>query len=136
MTTNESMDDGRETANYDVGYGKPPPETQFKPGQSGNPKGRPKGSRNLKTDLQDELNERIIIKENKIPIKLSKQRVIVKSLVTSALNGDHKAMAKALDLMLRLSGMDNEEERSAEEVSVEDEAVIARYLERNLGEKA
>ena len=31
---------------YEVGYGKPPKSTQFKPGRSGNPKGRTKGSRN------------------------------------------------------------------------------------------
>jgi len=31
---------------YDVGFGKPPVRSRFEPGQSGNPRGRPKGSRN------------------------------------------------------------------------------------------
>ncbi len=33
-----------------VGYCKPPKRTRFQPGQSGNPRGRPKGTKNLKTD--------------------------------------------------------------------------------------
>lgn len=38
---------------YDVGYGKPPTTHQFKPGKSGNPRGRPKGSRNVVTEITD-----------------------------------------------------------------------------------
>jgi hypothetical protein len=40
-----------DSGDYQVGYGKPPKHTQFKPGKSGNPQGRPKGTKNLKTDL-------------------------------------------------------------------------------------
>lgn len=42
-----------------VGYKKPPVAKQFQPGQSGNPAGRPKGSKNLKSELAEELQERI-----------------------------------------------------------------------------
>jgi hypothetical protein len=42
-----------------VGYGRPPEHTRFRKGHSGNPKGRPKGTRNLLTDVQEELAERI-----------------------------------------------------------------------------
>jgi hypothetical protein len=42
-------------AKYKVGYGKPPKATRFKPGKSGNAKGRPQGSRNLASDLAAEL---------------------------------------------------------------------------------
>jgi hypothetical protein len=43
---------------FEVGYGKPPTASRFKPGQSGNPKGRKKGVRNIKTFLNEELNRR------------------------------------------------------------------------------
>src|SRR5207237_8691001 len=46
-----------------VGYGRPPSPSRFKPGQSGNPRGRPKGQRNLLSDLRDELAEKIRIRE-------------------------------------------------------------------------
>jgi hypothetical protein len=51
------------TSEYEVGYGKPPKSTRFQPGQSGNPRGRPKGTKNLKTDLIEELHETIEIRE-------------------------------------------------------------------------
>ena len=46
---------------YDVGYGKPPRHTRFKKGQSGNPRGRPSGSKNLATVLSEALNELVIV---------------------------------------------------------------------------
>jgi len=52
---------------YEVGFGKPPKDTQFKPGQSGNTAGRPKGSKNLKADLLEELSEMMKISEPLAP---------------------------------------------------------------------
>jgi hypothetical protein len=47
----------RSTKDYEVGYGRPPIHTRFKPGQSGNPAGRPKGAQNFATEIAAELKE-------------------------------------------------------------------------------
>jgi hypothetical protein len=86
---------------YSVGYGKPPRHTRFKPGQSGNPRGRVKGRKNLATELLEELSERVIVTENGRQKKLSKQTVILKRMVTDAAQGD----AKARDQLLKLIGV-------------------------------
>ena len=73
---------------FQIGYGKPPKQTRFKPGQSGNPRGRPSGTRNLKTDLAEELAERIAISEGGRRQAVSKQRGMLKQLMAKALKGD------------------------------------------------
>jgi hypothetical protein len=60
-----------------VGYGNPPKATRFKPGHSGNPKGRPKGSRNLATDLAAELGEQITVREEGHSRRITKQRALI-----------------------------------------------------------
>ncbi|MDO8978721.1 MAG: DUF5681 domain-containing protein [Afipia sp.] len=116
-----------------VGYRKPPAETRFKPGQSGNPNGRPKGSVNLKTDLRSELSEKIRIREGERSLKVSKQRAMLKALVAKALKGD----ARAANVVLTLVGRLFEPEAVAEEVPAltsDDEAILARFLARRLAE--
>ena len=49
---------------YKVGYKKPPLHTRFRKGQSGNPRGRPRGSKNLSTLLTDALNEPVVVTED------------------------------------------------------------------------
>jgi Family of unknown function (DUF5681) len=87
---------------YKVGYGKPPEARQFKRGKSGNPKGRPKGSLNLATDLTAELGEHITVREDGRPRKVSKQRALIKSLMAKALQGDVRAMGSLLALYARV----------------------------------
>jgi len=87
---------------YKVGYGKPPKARQFKRGKSGNPKGRPKGSLNLATDLTAELGEHITVREDGRPRKVSKQRALIKSLMAKALQGDVRAMTSLLALYARV----------------------------------
>lgn len=83
---------------YDVGYGKPPKSGQFKKGQSGNPKGRPKGAKGVKASLKRELESSITVRERGRVIKLSKAEVLAKGLVGDALKGDPKARMELLRL--------------------------------------
>jgi hypothetical protein len=89
-------------ATYKTGYGRPPKATQFKRGKSGNPKGRPKGSRNLATDLAAELNEPIMVREDGRHRRVSKQRALIKSLMAKSLQGNVRAAAALLSLYARV----------------------------------
>ncbi len=84
---------------YPVGYGKPPAYTRFKKGQSGNPKGRPKGSLNLATVLERTLRERVVVNENGRRIELTKLEAAIKQLVNKAALGDPTALRQLLALV-------------------------------------
>jgi hypothetical protein len=102
MATEKSRDDQAATGDYEIGYRKPPKHTRFKPGQSGNPRGRPKGTKNLKTDLMEELGEKIVIREGDQSRQVSKQRAVVKSFVTRTLKGDARVASLLTSMMMRL----------------------------------
>src|SRR5947209_17104066 len=61
---------------YEVGFGKPPRSSQFKPGQSGNTAGRPPGAKNFATALEQELKSRVLVTENGRRKRISKREVI------------------------------------------------------------
>lgn len=78
------------------GYGKPPDAHKFKPGQSGNPGGRPKGSKSWKTVIEAELSAEIGLKEQGVDMKVSKMEAFAKRLVSDALAGNPKALGELL----------------------------------------
>jgi hypothetical protein len=80
-----------------VGFGKPPRSTQFKPGQSGNPAGRPRGAKNFATAIEQELKSRVFIMENGRRKRISKREVVAKHLVNKAASGDLKAIPLLLN---------------------------------------
>jgi hypothetical protein len=82
--------------------GGPPKHSQFKKGQSGNPQGRPRGSRNLATDLSAELGETVTVREHGHSRRISKQRALIKSLTQKAMKGDVRAIAALLALYARV----------------------------------
>jgi hypothetical protein len=90
-------DNEDDNSNYPVGYKKPPQHTQFKSGQSGNARGRPKGSRNFATVFDQELNATIPVTENGKRRKISKREAIVKQTVNKAAAGDQKATTTILN---------------------------------------
>lgn len=73
-----------------VGYGKPPDEHKFKPGQCGNPKGRPKGSRNLKALWNDLLKRKIWVVWDGVKQKVPLAQAVIMRIAQRALQGDIK----------------------------------------------
>ena len=84
---------------YQVGYGRPPRHTRFKKGRSGNPKGRPRGSKNLPTLLTEALNEHVIVGEHERRRKITKREVIVMQLVNRSAKADLRAIKILLDII-------------------------------------
>jgi hypothetical protein len=126
----KAMSNNSDGKTYEVGYRKPPKHTQFKRGESGNPAGRPKGTRNLSTDLADELAERIAINEGGRKLSVSKQRAMVKQMMAKALRGEVRAASLIIGLVERLFEMPADTEASAA-VRDQDKAIVSDFLRRH-----
>ena len=120
---------------YEVGYKKPPEDSRFKKGESGNPSGRPKGIKNLKTDLVEELQEKIPVREGDRSVEISKQRLIVKTLVTKTLRGDARITNTLVNLISRLLDLDGTVAETDQSLSADEQEVLA-VLEARLLRKA
>ena len=114
---------------FEVGYGKTPKHTRFRPGKSGNPRGRPRRSRNFKTDLAEELRAPVTVREGGREMRVSKQRAMVKGLIAKAVQGDPKAIDKLVDLIERVLS-EHEEHRPTTPLSSEEQAVLETLAER------
>lgn len=81
-----------------IGYGNPPKHSQYKKGQSGNPKGRPPKVP-LVTVLEAALDEEILVSIGGEQVQLSKKAVWLKKLVNDAAKGDHKATQNLIKML-------------------------------------
>lgn len=118
-----------------VGKGHPPRHTRFQPGQSGNKKGRPKGTKNLKTDLAEELAEKIPVMIDGKQVKLSKQRLMLKALAAKAIKGDVRAADRLIRLVAQTVGLDPHTQADRE-LSLDDQAILNDWLKHNAAELA
>jgi Family of unknown function (DUF5681) len=89
---------------YKVGYGRPPKATQFAPGKSGNPTGRPKGSRSVEVILAGIIKQKIAVTENGTRRRLPVMEVMLLRLTHAAMRGDQAAIKLLLSLVDRYGG--------------------------------
>jgi hypothetical protein len=97
--TDNHDEEQEKAAGSEVGYGKPPVHTRFRKGQSGNPRGRAKGTLNLVTRVQKELNQKVTITENGKRRQVTKLDAAVKQLVNKAASGDHRATRSITEII-------------------------------------
>jgi Family of unknown function (DUF5681) len=87
---------------YHVGYGKPPIETRYKPGTSGNPNGRPKGRGNLKHAAQGVFTSTVLVREGGKARRVTRLEALLLTTMERGLKGNDRAAQSAIKIALLL----------------------------------
>ena len=125
------MSSQTDESDHEVGYGKPPKQSQFKKGTSGNPKGRPKGTRNIATEVARALAEKVVINVAGRRKTITKREAAAIQLANKAASGDFKAI-NLIPAMERTLEERTKEQESKSEVSGEtDEKVVQNFFKRH-----
>lgn len=115
---------GTADGEYEVGYGKPPKQTRFKKGTSGNPKGRPKASKSVKAHVREMLLRPVTISWAGKPVTMPSIMVSYEQWMQKAMKGDSKALAELHKLAVQFGIFDDEGDKAeggaAGETSVSD----------------
>ena len=116
---------------YEIGYGRPPKSTRFKPGQSGNPKGRKKGSMNLETILTKALDAKITVETPVGTKRITKREAIAMRLVNQAAMGDSKSIQTLLPWMSKVDEHNKLIAQKLEDVTEQDDMIIKGFIDGN-----
>jgi hypothetical protein len=119
------------TNDKEAGYGNPPKDHRFTPGKSGNPRGRPKGARNMRTDLAKMMKRKVTVRENGRPRRISRQEAMLLSLYDKALHGDVRAAMSIINMMLIIEPAARVDIASEKALSDIDKNIVADFLRRN-----
>ncbi len=111
------------------GYGKPPAASRFKPGQSGNPHGRPKGSKALRTLIKEEASKKVVVQEGGRRKKVSKMGLAVTQLMNKAAQGEARFVGLALDQVHNAEAA-TASETQGNNFAEADRKVIEHFLQR------
>lgn len=112
-----------------VGYGKPPKHSRFKPGQSGNPRGRPKGKVPLSQLIQKHLDAKVAVTVGGLQQSITRREALIIGFIGDALKGKDKVRKQLLDLLLIFEAQ-QVIDAPADLSGAEDDAVIQSLLQR------
>jgi hypothetical protein len=120
------------SARSPVGYGRPPVATQFKPGTSGNAKGRPKGRKNLRTLIKGAMTANILIQEGQNSRRVSRIEAVVLRQLQSALKGSDRAALAVIKMAHQLRFLEDSDSNAAETaLSPEEERILNELVARS-----
>jgi|EndMetStandDraft_8_1072994.scaffolds.fasta_scaffold336074_2 hypothetical protein len=125
-------------ASYQVGYGKPPEHSRFKPGQSGNPKGKRKGQKGFTSIARAALNEKVSVRTARGEKRITKLEALIHTSLNNALKGNLKAVDQVLKIAREVGLADEAADaldpaKLAYVLSDEDQAILKRFEERQRG---
>src|ERR1700730_17229588 len=122
---------------YAVGYGRPPIGSRFKPGTSGNAKGRPQGRKNLKTLIRQAMTAKISVQEGSSTRRVSKIVGVVLRQLQSALKGNDRAAMAVVKMAIQMGFLEEADSNPAEaaDLSAADEQILQQLLSRRQGTK-
>lgn len=119
------------TPEKEVGYGKPPRAHQFKAGQSGNPKGRPKGAKNEATILDELLNRKIAVRVGGRVRHITVKEAIYHRVAEDSLRGNTKSVAFLFNRYAAVTS--GEPQRS--DVSEDDQEILEAFAQRLIAQR-
>jgi Family of unknown function (DUF5681) len=117
--------------NSAVGYGRPPVANRFKPGTSGNLKGRPKGAKNLKSLIREAMIASIPIQEGEKTRRVSRLEGVVLRQIQSALRGNDKSAMAVVKMALQLGFLHDSGDPAEISLNREDEQILNELLARS-----
>lgn len=114
----------------DVGYGRPPRAHQFRPGQSGNPRGRRKGAKNESTILNELLHRKIVLREG----AKSRRVTILEAMLVRFAEDSLKGNTKSAAFLLNRYGSMVSGEIQQEDLSQNEREIIDSFAQRLLAQ--
>jgi Family of unknown function (DUF5681) len=104
-------------ADYKVGRNRPPVEHRFKPGQSGNRKGRPKGRQNLKTEIKNIVNKKVTVRDGEKTSKLSLLAANVLAHGLKGAKGDARSSGLFVSYTQKMGYLEEQMDQSSSDTS-------------------
>lgn len=115
---------------YAVGYGKPPQHSRYKPGQSGNPKGRPRGSKSKINILKELLAQKVTVTQQGKKYRMNKLTLILLTLVNKAASGDLRAVSVLHPMLDSMEKELSEKAQLSDELPACDKEILEEYVRR------